>query len=42
MKIYTLVKTSVKNTTATDKQEKMVTYQHTIPLAEKYIKDPFI
>lgn len=42
MKIYTLVKTSVKNTTATDKQEKVVTHQHTTPLSEKYIEDPFI
>lgn len=42
MNIYTLIKASVKNVTAADKQKKMATHQHKIPSAEKYIKDPFI
>ena len=42
MKIYTLVKTSIKNVTTCRQAEKMATRQNKIPSAEKDIKDPFI
>lgn len=41
MKIYTLVKTSVKNCNCCRQVEEMARQQHKTPSAENYTKDPF-